>query len=252
MNEKSIRTAIETGHTFGSYPDYFSLEDQVRFAYNDALKLRGQGYPDAATSERCVSIISRTLYEDYPNLYDNEFPILLQAGVSGELGKDTWVSGATVLQWIRLYSRHQTRLVVIDEAHKEAKSGRLTKEEIAERNEKAFHDGMERGRRSFAEHGTIFHPEGFAIPRWPAMIYEEFRRRGVIPEPGREQQDYAAAKAETHDREHPVKVSKPEFMALHKADITKAYLLEAYFVQDMKKVTEYQKNENQSNLITEY
>ena len=47
-------------------------------------------------------------------------------------------------------------------------------------------------------------------------------------------------------------MSKPEFMALHKADITKAYLLEAYFVQDMKKVTEYQKNENQSNLITEY
>lgn len=251
MNQQAIREAITTGDAVSSYGTTSKLEEIVRWKLCDAYRLHGQT-PDVSTLDTVVRKVSDVLVRDYPSLTDKELDIILEAGVSGELGKDTWVSGATVLQWIRLYSRHQTRLVVIDEAHKEAKAGRLTKEEIAERNEMAYQDGMERGRRSFAEHGTIFHPEGFDIPRWPAMVYEDFRRRGVIPEPGREQQDYAEAKAETYDREHPVKVSMPEFMALHKEDLLKAYLLEAYFVQDMKKVTEYQKNENQSNVITEY
>ena len=232
MNEKTVRTAIETGRAFGSYPDYFSLEDQVRFAYNDALKLRGQGNQDAATEERCVKIIARTLYEDYPTLRDEELPIILQAGVSGELGgKETWVSGATVLQWIRLYSRHQTRLGIIDDAHKEKKAERLTKEEVAARNEKAYKDGLTRGRICYAENGTIFHKDGFAMAQWPAMIYDEFRRRGVIPAPTKEQMNYAEAKAETHDREHPLKVRlEQESMRLHREDVIKAYLLEAYYI----------------------
>lgn len=232
MNEQSVRTAIETGRAFGSYPDCFSLEDQVRYAYNDALKLRGQGNQDAATEERCVKIIARTLYEDYPTLRDNELPIILQAGVSGELGsKETWVSGAMVLQWIRLYSRHQTRLGIIDDAHKEKKAERLTKEEIAARNEKAYKDGLTRGRICYAENGTIFHKDGFAMAQWPAMIYDEFRRRGVIPAPNQEQINYAEAKAETHDREHPLKVRlEEESMKLHKEDVMKAYLLEAYYI----------------------
>lgn len=230
MNEETIRTAIESGNTFGSYPDFFSLENQVRFAYSDALKLRGQGNPDPATEERCIRIIAKTLYEDYPNMVDNEFPILMQAGVSGELTKDTWVSGAIVLHWIRAYSRCQARLNIIDSKHEEKRKKRETKAEKEERNVKAYNEGYEKGQACFHANKTIFHKDGFAMAQWPAMLYDEYRRRGVIAEPTDEARKYADEKAETHDREHPLRFRVPaDGMKIHREDIIKAYLLEYHY-----------------------
>ena len=230
MNEESIRTAIQTGNPFGSYPDFYSLENQIRFAYNDALKLRGQGSQDPASEERCIRIIAKTLYEDYPTMIDNELPILMQAGVSGEFGRDCWVSGAMVLQWIRLYSRHQMRLNVIDAQHEERKQSRLTKEEKEQRNEKAYKDSYEKGLHCYRQNGTIFHKEGFAMAQWPAMLYDEYRRRGVRGEPTEDNRKYAAKKAEVHNLEHPLKFQlSAESMKIHRQDIIKAYLLEAHY-----------------------
>lgn len=232
MNEETIRTAIQTGHTFGSYPDSYSLENQVRFAYNDALKLRGQGTQDPATEERCVKIIAKTLFEDYPNLTDNELPILMQAGVSGELGKETWVSGAIVLQWVRLYSRHQMRLNIVDERHEDKQQHRLTNEEKEQRNQQAHEDGYNKGLECYRKNGTIFHKEGFAMGQWPAMLYDEYRRRGVIPDPTDVQREYAEQGARVHDQQHPLRFQlTAESMRLHRNDLIKAYLLEAYYKQ---------------------
>ena len=232
MNEQTIRNAIETGYTFGSYPDSNSLENQVRFAYNDAMKLRGQASQDPATEERSVKTIAKTLFDEYPSLTDNELPIIMQAGVSGELGKECWVSGASVLQWIRLYSRHQIRLNIVDDRHDERHQVRLTKEEVNARNEQSWNDGYERGKACCEKNGTIFHKDGFAMPQWPAMIYDEFCRRGIISDPTPEQSSYAQAQAKVHNQQHPLKFQlEEEGVQLHYDDIFKAYLLEAHYKQ---------------------
>ena len=232
MNEQSIRTAIETGHPFSCYPDSSSLENQVRFAYNDALRLRGQGNQDAATEEQCVRTIAKTLYEDYPSLTDNELPIIMKAGVSGELGKENWVSGASVLQWIRLYSRCQMRLNVVDEKHDERRNARPTQEEETARNEQSWVDGYEKGKESCAQYGTIFCAAGFSMPMYPAMIYDEFRRRGVIQEPTAEARQYAEKKADEYNMNNPQKamlLMPLDALKLQREDLIKAFLLEYYY-----------------------
>lgn len=231
MNENTIRRAIETGHSFGSYPEASQLETQIKYAINDTLKLRGQPNMDAVTEDRVVKIIAKTLYEDYPSLTDNELPIILQAGASGELSRETWISGALILQWIRVYSRHQMRIGIVDEKHEE-KQSRQTKEEIDARNEMAYKDSFEKGYQSYVKNGTIFHKDGFALPQWPSIIYDEFRRRGVIPEPTEDERRYAERKASVYKAENRVKYFLSyESMKLRESDIYKSFLLEAYYTR---------------------
>ena len=226
---------MDEGYTVGSYPDHYSLETHVRFCWNDVLKLRGQGNPDPATEERVLQIICKTLYEDYPNMYDTEIPLALSAGVSGELGKDTWVSGSQVLQWLRAYNSHRQRIKVLDERHEAVRTYRMTAKERRARDEQAFKDGLQRGRESFLQHGTIFHADGFSLPQWARMVYDHYRAEGVIPEATDEDDMYADVKAEEYKsrEKHPLSYDV-EALRLREEDIHRAFLLEAYYNQEQQ------------------
>lgn len=232
MNVQTLRKAMQEGYQFSSYTSESQIEDVIRWKICDAMKLRGQANMDESMIVAMCRKTAEVLLRDYPSMTDKEFEIMLEAGISGELTpKETWVSGAMILQWMRLYYRHTSRISIIDEQNEEEqKSHRLTKEEKEQRNEKAYKDSYEKGLHCYRQNGTIFHKEGFAMAQWPAMLYDEYRRRGVIGEPTDDDRKYAAKKAEVHNLEHPLKFQlSAESMKIHHEDIIKAYLLEAHY-----------------------
>lgn len=194
MNEATIREAIQNGSRFDSYRDPDQLQRVVRYEMNNALKLRGQGNMDAAAEETTVRKISEVLMRDYPNMTDAELKLVMEGGVSGELGRDTWVSGANIMQWLRQYSTHVSRLAVIDEEHQEERnSKRKTQAEIDELNRKACEGKLASATEYYRKHGTIFGKgkdtdDAFHLPQFAAVVYDWHRERGVIPEPSEQEQ----------------------------------------------------------------
>lgn len=222
---------MQEGYQFSSYTSESQIEEVIRWKICDAMKLRGQANMDESMIVSMCRKMAEVLLRDYPSMTDKEFDIMLEAGISGELTpKETWVSGAMILQWMRLYYRHTSRISILDAQHEEKKQSRLTNEEKEQRNEKAYKDSYEKGLHCYRQNGTIFHKEGFAMAQWPAMLYDEYRRRGVIGEPTEDDRKYAAKKAEVHNLEHPLKFQlSAESMKIHREDIIKAYLLEAHY-----------------------
>ena len=105
MNEISIKDAMVEGCPFNNYDSVGQIESTLRYTVNNAIKMRGQPAVDEDTMYTICKKVADAILRDYPTMTDKEFDIMLDAGVSGELTKDTWVSGAAILQWLRL-SQH--------------------------------------------------------------------------------------------------------------------------------------------------
>lgn len=229
MNEQSIKDAIQNGSAFGSYSSDSSVENVIRWKIYDAMTLRGQGREESAMQTICRKVAS-VILRDYPNLTDNEFEIILEAGISGELGKDTWVSGASILQWMRVYSNHPTRIAIIDEKEEERNdSHRLTRSEVEELNEKACKEKAKSAFEYYKEHGTIYSgsdPRGLHLPQFASIIYHRLKDEGYIKEPDANRTAEAEAYA---DRKVAEKMTAKEFIPSAREDWMGSYLLEQYF-----------------------
>lgn len=227
MNEKAIREAMDKGYQFGSYQSESQVEDVIRFKVSECSKLRGQQM-GVDILHTVVRKVTEVILRDYPTLTDEEFTLILEAGVSGDLGKETWVSGASILQWLKAYQRDKARTNVIDEQTEEAReSKRLTKEEIDLKNKNAVEGKITQAREYFARHGTIFgkEPEAFHLPQFAAVCFDYLRECGDIPEPSvqdmTEAHNYATDQVAQHH-------TRKEFLPAAIEDYEKSWLLEQF------------------------
>lgn len=229
MNENAIRQAREEGTLISAYSDVSQLENVVRWIIVEAQRLRGQQM-DENTMKTICNKTAQVLLRDYPNFTDKEFDLVLEYGVSGKLGKETWVSGAGILQWLNHYQNNPVRIRIIEAQNEVSKPVvKLSKEEIARKNQVAFAEGYEKGKECYKKNGTIYHKEGFAIPQWPSMIYQEFRNRGVIAKPTQEQIEKAEERAREYGVSYPLLHHVKEYEDVLLEDIVKSYLLETHY-----------------------
>lgn len=229
MNESAIREAINGGQRIDSYDSVSQLRTMLHWKICDAMKLRGQSGVDNGMIDTMEKKIADVLIRDYPSLTDKEVELMLEAGISGELGKETWVSGASMLQWLRAYNRHVSRLAIIDEQTEETKKKhRMTKAEVDELNKKAFENAVHFAFDYYRESGKIFGPDdrAFHLPQWASMVYEHYRESGKIPKPSDKRIIEAGEYADRMLIEH---ATKREYIPAAKEDWINSYLLEQYF-----------------------
>lgn len=241
MNENTIREAMESGYQFSSYNSESQIQDVIRWKINEALKLRGQANMDESMLTTTVNKVTEVVMRDYLAMTDKEFSLVLELGVSGEFGRETWVNGGLILQWLRQYWQSAGRISIIDEdTEQEKQSKRKTKEEIEELNRQAFEGKIHSAFDYYKECRTIWSagederairmdkddPRCFHCPQWAAMVYNHYREEGKIkapaPERIKEAQEWGARKVAEH-------ATKKEYIKGAREDWADAYLLEKYF-----------------------
>ena len=241
MNENVIRDAMETGYKFSSYTSQPQIQDVIRWKINEALKLRGQFNMDEGMLTTTVNKVTEVIMRDYLSMTDKEFSLVLELGVSGEFGRETWVNGGLILQWLRQYWQSAGRISIIDaDTEQDKESKRLTKAEIDELNQKAFEEKIHSAFDYFKECRTVWSasederarrmdkddPRCFHCPQWAAIVYNHYREEGKIkapaPERIKEAQEWGAKKVAEH-------ATKKEYIKGAREDWADAYLLEKYF-----------------------
>lgn len=241
MNELTLRKAMQ-GYQFSSYTSESQIEDVIRWKVCDAMKLRGQVNMDESILSTAVRKVAEVILRDYPSMTDKEFEIMLEAGISGELTpKETWVSGAMILQWMRLYYRHPLRLKIIDELDEEQKSYRMTKAELEEKNRAACENKLREVYAYYKESGDIFDenevikardPRAFATPQFAAVVYNYYRAEGKIPVP--EESRIQAANQYATEKVREARTQN-EWVKSAMQDWRDAYLLREYLGDAIKR-----------------
>lgn len=247
MNEASIKEAIESGSRIDSFASVGQIETAVLYEINCTLKLRGQGNMDAGTQETTVRKLAEVLLRDYPDITDKELRLVMEAGVSGELGRETWVSGASIMQWLRNYYRHVSRLAVIGANEEQAKGKtRKTKAEIEELNNAACKEKARSAFEYYKQHGTIFGDEkipedlkederaayfadearSFHLPQFAAIVWEWIKAQGGVAEPSEERMLEANRFA---DEKVASANTRKEYVPAAHDDWRDSYLLEQYY-----------------------
>ena len=243
MNELTIRKAMQS-YQFSSYTSESQIEDVIRWKVCDAMKLRGQVNMDESILSTAVRKVAEVILRDYPSMTDKEFEIMLEAGISGELTpKETWVSGAMILQWMRLYYRHPLRLKIIDEMDEKQKSYRMTKAELDEKNRAACENKLREVYAYYKESGDIFDenevikdrdPRAFATPQFAAVVYNYYRAEGKIPDP--EESRIQAANQYATEKVREARTQN-EWVKSAMQDWRDAYLLREYLGDAIKRTT---------------
>lgn len=241
MNENTIREAMESGYRFSTYNSESQIQDVIRWKINEALKLRGQSNMDDGMLTTTVNKVTEVIMRDYLSMTDKEFSLVLELGVSGEFGRETWVNGGLILQWLRQYWQSAGRISIIDNDTEQAKqSKRKTKEEIEKLNRHTFEEKIHSAFEYYKECRTIWSarederarrmdendPRCFHLPQWAAIVYNNYREVGKIkaptPERIKEAQEWGANKVAEH-------ATKKEYIKGAREDWADAYLLEKYF-----------------------
>lgn len=233
MNKEAIIQAQMIGNKFETFSDS-QLETTLRWCINDAMKLRGQLNADESLMQTIIKKMIEVLTRDYPTLTDKEFNLILEAGISGEFGKETWVSGAAIIQWLRAYKSDRAYIAVIEGQEEERKSkDKLTQDQINLKNEIAFESNFLNAQAYFEEKGTIFQRAGekpnderaFHLPQWAAQVYKHYRDKGVIPTPTKEELIIAEERASA---EMTFRL-QADILKMAREDWRDSFLLENYY-----------------------
>ena len=242
MNEQALKEAMQTGCEFGRFSSETLVEKTIRYSITEAQRVRGQGGGDESILSTAVSKVAEVILRDYPTLTDKEFTLILEAGISGEYGNDTWVSGAMILRWMRLYYRHPSRLKIIDELDEEQKSYRMTKAELEEKNRAACENKLREVYAYYKETGDIFDenevikdrdPRAFATPQFAAVVYNYYRAEGKIPQP--EESRIQAANQYATEKVREARTQN-EWVKSAMQDWRDAYLLREYLGDAIKRI----------------
>lgn len=242
MNARKMNDAYTTGIRWDAMTAS-ERQTAVKLLMSNAMIMKGQGRMDIGTMDTIVMNIDEFIASEYPGMKDKEFEYMLNLGISGELdSKETYVSGANVMRWVRAYYRNPERLALVDAEDKKKQEDAKRGIDVAEKNVAAFNDAMRRAIEFYQENGTIFGEtrdkdgrvtaRGFALVGWAAQVYQHFKALGQIPAPTEEELEAVKVEATNKTLEdRVVMLLGTEFMKSSNRDWIDALLLERYIGQ---------------------
>lgn len=177
MDGKEIIMAA-TGQTFGALMLHTRLET-VKANVVRAYGLRGLPVPDETELSSMTREIEAKIGRSYRHMTPAELALVMEAGVSGELGKDVRITCASVFGWIASYMASDVRKEALRTGMRMRSSRRdmLPEEQLKEMNEAAEIRGAQnlwieyKANRSLAPE----HLDGYV-----AMVCDALMERGHI------------------------------------------------------------------------
>lgn len=171
-----IRAA--TGQPFGAMMPHTRLET-VKANVVRAFGLRGLAVPDVTELDSITREIEAKIIRSYRHLTAAELAMVMEAGVSGELGKDVRVTCASVFGWIASYMASDIRREALRTGMRmrSAKRDMLSEEDLDAKNEAAEIRGAKALWAEFKTTGCLSpdHLDGYL-----GMVCDGLIRRGYI------------------------------------------------------------------------
>lgn len=244
MNAVKLKESLATGVAVSSMNDE-ERKTLIKRVLTYGIVMRSQNRLDDTTFETVVNGLNDFLKEEFPNLRDKELDYVVRLGISGELGSnmETFVCGASLMRWVRMYYRHPERLAQIEaiRAEQRQKQHEEQKETDEERNARACNESVHQVFEYYRKYNTIFGEredmKGIKLPTWAGQIYDYYKTAGHIPEPTEVEARVAHARAERAMERGTIDGKKLTVKATIE-DWKKAYLLEQYFANVLKRQIE--------------
>ena len=146
-----------------------SLKETVRTAVVKAYGLKGLPLPIEAELGLMVDEIAGKVYRSYGFLTSQELFIIVEAGVTGEIGKDSRVTCASFFGWLSGYVASDLRKEVIRGLRQPSKPALYDLDTVKEMNRQAEVRGINHLWREYKEYGILLegHIDGYC-----AMVYD--------------------------------------------------------------------------------
>lgn len=196
MDGKEIIQAA-TGQKFGSMMSHTRLET-VKANVVRAYGLRGLPVPDATELASMTREIEAKIERSYRHMTPAELALVMEAGVSGELGKDVRITCASVFGWIASYMASDVRREALRTGMRMRPSERdmLPEEQLKAMNEAAEIRGAQALWAEYKANGSLAsdHLDGYI-----EMVCNGLIRRGHI-RPNNAAWDVARKKARAEER----------------------------------------------------
>lgn len=244
MNAIKQKEALATGVAVSSMSDE-ERKSLIKRVLTYGIVMRSQNMLDEATFEVVANGFNDFLKEEFPNLRDKELDYVMRLGISGELGSsmETFVCGASLMRWVRMYYQHPERIAQIEAIR--TKQNEEQEETDEQRSAKACDEAVHRAFEFFKKHHTIFGEErneqgelvmqGITLVRWAGQIYDYYKKAGNIPEPSEADKRVAQTRAEKAVSARGTKgVGKRLVTDATFDDWYRAFLLEQYFASVLK------------------
>lgn len=219
----------------------------LRYALSEALTLRGQAQMSEPQQERVCDSLDRYITDNFPKLRTRELDLVVQMGIGGELSRDTYVTGAAVMQWVRTYYQTPARTKIVDDEYEAAHEGQPGDSGRVSRNLEAYRTRFRDAYEYWQEHWTIFDSDRHKDRRafspycahWAAMVYKFYLDAGKIDPPTPEELNAAAERASRTvlERQNEQTGSMPQLQEPLTAlqddmeDLRMAYLLETHYAK---------------------
>ena len=201
MNTKKIEECYSKGSEWSSLLESERLAT-LRYAISEALTMRGQGQMGESNMDRVTRSLDRYIIENYPKLRDKELELVINLGIGGELSRETYVTGAAIMQWVRTFYSCPERTRVVDDDHdRMMERTRPNNGTVLSRNLEAYETKYRQAYEYYQDHWTIFDhsrdkdPRAFSLPHWASMVYQVYLKRGEIATPTAAEIDTAMERA---------------------------------------------------------
>lgn len=154
-----------------------SLKETVRTAVVKAYGLKGLSLPIEAELGLMVDEIAGKIDRSYGFLTSQELFIIVEAGVTGEVGKDSRVTCASFFGWIAGYVASDIRKDVIKGLRQPSKPALYDIDTVNEMNRQAEVRGINYLWGEYKENGRLLdgHLDGYC-----AMVYDALVARGKV------------------------------------------------------------------------
>ena len=166
-----------TGQTMGSLTMNARAE-LVKANIVRAFGLRGLPVPDDMELQSMTREVTAKIERSYRHLTAAELAMVMEAGVSGELGKDVRVTCAAVFGWLATYMSSELRRDALKTGMKSfSRSNLLPAEHVAELNRNAEINGARALWEEYKANGNLAsdHLDGYL-----EMVCDGLIRRGCI------------------------------------------------------------------------
>ena len=154
-----------------------SLKETVRTAVVKAYGLKGISLPIEAELAIMVDEIAGKIDRSYSFLTSQELFIIVEAGVTGEIGRDSRVSCAAFYGWMAGYVSSDLRREVIKGLRQPSKPALYDIDTLNEMNRQAEVRSINRLWAEYKENGRMLegHLDGYC-----AMVYDALVARGKV------------------------------------------------------------------------
>lgn len=147
-----------------TYPDG-DAKETLRASIDRAYLLAELPLPDAMEYEQLVDNVTDKVLHSYPYMTSQEFTLVIEAGVAGELGSRTRPSAAAIFGWLAAYMNSDIRKEAIRNYRRgntaDPASGIKTPDEVAELNRQAEMRALNILWQEYKANGRILETEHF-------------------------------------------------------------------------------------------